>query len=197
VTFVLFVAITFFAGFIASASVDAVDERGRQVMSPFDEIFIADHVIVGEAVREAVGLFGLSNGESPWTPSAEEDRRFYSTGRSPRKPRKQKGSRRLQKWSEHFLKGFTFVGLLSFLQLLVGTFVLSPFTPLRNMLLRAIRPSRRRDRARGADLSTVMILIFILVGVMKAVTRLYKAVRWVSKKALGRMEGMVLEVGSG
>jgi hypothetical protein len=80
----------------------------------------------------------------------------------------------VQRALSHFALGFSFIGILSFLQLLISLSLLGPVHHLRNPLLRGIRGGRRDQD--GPGLNGVIIVVFVLIGVGKALYGIWRQV---------------------
>ncbi|KAL8286760.1 hypothetical protein RQP46_004288 [Phenoliferia psychrophenolica] len=203
-TSILFMLLIYLAGFVANGLLYAVEKRTQSLTgSPFEDIFVSDYVIVGEGLREAADFFGKTVDKTGWkavaAPSDDDDdldagesswfRRLSSSGKSRKEKRKPPLVRRVL---EHFIKGFSLVGIGAFFQTFLATALVGPFG-LRHSLFRAVRPNRRNGD-NETSFSQIVIVLFVLVGVVKAVQSTFKFVQWGTKKALTHVEGMVLDV---
>ncbi|KAK4698693.1 hypothetical protein P7C70_g7578, partial [Phenoliferia sp. Uapishka_3] len=194
-------------GFVANGLLYTIEKRTASLTgSPFEDIFVSDYVIVGESMREAVEFFGKTVDKSGWNlkaiadkEQADEDNSWLgrfggSSGKKKRQAEKEAALKPpiVRRLVEHFIKGFSLVGITAFFQTFVATALMGPFG-LRGSLFRAVRPNRRNGDNQ-TNFSQIIIVLLVLVGVVKAVQSTYKAVQWGTKKALTRVEAMVLDV---
>jgi hypothetical protein len=89
-------------------------------------------VIVGEGMREAVEFFGKTVDKSGWkaiAPAADEPEpderenswfRSMAQGRKRKEQAKDRKPSRVRRIVEHFIKGFSLVGISAFFQTFVG-----------------------------------------------------------------------------
>jgi hypothetical protein len=87
-------------------------------------------------------------------------------------------------WTEHFLKGFTSMGVIGFLKVLLA----SPFS--------YFRIGGGRGRATGRDRYEQVSWLIILVGVVTFLTAIYKGVRAWSLRILERAGERIMDVGN-
>lgn len=102
----------------------------------------------------------------------------------------------LRRSINHILKGVALVGILSFSQLVLAASFLNPFG-FRGGFLRMFRPARNRRGGladAGGSISQLVIVVTVLLGLWRALTQVYKLVRWIAHQSLQRMETAVLEV---
>ncbi|KAM0793701.1 hypothetical protein ACM66B_001126 [Microbotryomycetes sp. NB124-2] len=201
VTCILFTLIVYLSGFAAN-SVLAFAERRRASHSLFEDIFVSDHVILSEGVKDAVDLLGKQLENSKWVNPAVVDaqsrRRQLRAGPGNLNPTRSALQRKPPSWLfgllVHFSKGFALVGLLSAFQSYVAATFISPFGRLA---FRALRPRRGGGGGRGDDaaasMSQVVVVIFVVLGAVKAIVHLFRAVKWGSRRVLRRMSDLVLE----
>ncbi|GAA5906158.1 hypothetical protein JCM5296_000111 [Sporobolomyces johnsonii] len=208
----LFLFLVFCAGFLANSLIAVVDSRSNALSgSMFDELFIADHVLLGEGVREAVSFVGHQLEESRWSAARQLAMQAVTKGDSDDSDttygyvKMSKGGKRKSKKGTaddasvfvkaavHFTKGISLIGLLSvFYTYVAATFV----SPLGRTLFRAIRPAggRRRAGDNPASMSQVILIIVVVLGIVRAVRQVYRGVNWLCKVALSRIEDLVIEV---
>ncbi|KAK4050446.1 hypothetical protein OIV83_003516 [Microbotryomycetes sp. JL201] len=199
VTCVLFTLIVYLSGFVAN-SVLAFVERRRARNSFFEDIFISDHVILSEGVKDAVDLLGKQLEHSKWVnpavAEAQARRRLLRAGASIVSPPTTQWRPPTWLYSQllHFTKGFALVGLIAAFQTYVAaTFV----SPLGRLAFRALRPRRGGGGGRGDDgasMSQVVVVVFVILGAVKAIVHLYRGVKWGSRRVLRRVSDLVLEV---
>lgn len=104
---------------------------------------------------------------------------------------------------KHTIKGLAFIGVMSFFQLAMSVTLFSPWNfGIRNSVLRMMRTgstSRTSAGRAAADpngIGSLLILIFVLLGVLKAIQSVWKFVRKSSQWALRKIEDGVLDVRS-
>ena len=200
-----------------------MDQRTASSGSIWDDYWVSDHVILGETVRTAVGFFedkidAFAGEESGRILPDQTSFWTGSTGRAPTARGSLHVDRSSPMWRRalaHTIKGFSLVGLLSFLQLSFSAAFLGPFG-LRSSIFRMLNPRRgRRNDGRdgGFGIAEIVLVSFILVGsaypshlsqlygglttfctVVKAVKQLYSLVHYVARKLLARFEVMIMEV---
>lgn len=120
---------------------------------------------------------------------------------------------RLEALIKHTIKGLAFIGVMSFFQLAMSVTLFSPWNfGIRNSVLRMMRtgttgagtpvgagnPRLNVGRAiAGGDpngISSILILIFVLLGVLKAIQSVWCFVRKSSQWALRKIEDGVIDV---
>ncbi|SCV68644.1 BQ2448_765 [Microbotryum intermedium] len=208
-TVIIFIWLVWIAGYGANFIIRLAESRRSQLSgSLFEDLWISDHVILGEGVREAVDFFGTKIETTQW---AKEVLRtpLDHDGQAP--PLKEivgvlsgsVGKERYRIWFVqavlHFFKGLSLVGLLSSFHSFIATSFLSP---MGRGLFRLLRPATRNNNARNrpgqrdanGNLSQVVIVIFVIFGAAKAIAHTYHTVKWGAKKALSRVENLVLDV---
>ncbi|CCA77927.1 hypothetical protein PIIN_00641 [Serendipita indica DSM 11827] len=89
-----------------------------------------------------------------------------------------------------FMLGLSLVGIISFLNLL---FTLSLFGPLQIVRARWTRGGRR-EPANIRDIGTILIVIFVLIGVARALYGVYFGTKKLAKFVLLKAENAILEV---
>ncbi|GAA5952647.1 hypothetical protein JCM21900_006059 [Sporobolomyces salmonicolor] len=208
----LFLFLVFCAGFLANSLIAVVDSRSNALSgSIFDDLFVADHVLLGEGVREAVSFVGHQLEESRWSAARQLAMQAAAKGGSDDSDTtysyvklSKSGKRKSKKGAAedasvfvkavvHFTKGVSLIGLLSvFYTYVAATFV----SPLGRTLFRAIRPAggRRRAGDNPASMSQVILIIVVVLGIVRAVRQVYRGVNWLCKVALSRIEDLVIEV---
>lgn len=87
-------------------------------------------------------------------------------------------------WTEHFLKGFTSMGVIGFLKVLLA----SPFS--------YFRINSRRGRATGRDRYEQVSWLIILIGVATFLAAIYRGVRAWSVRILERAGERIMDVGN-
>ncbi|KAA1091134.1 hypothetical protein PGT21_026534 [Puccinia graminis f. sp. tritici] len=112
---------------------------------------------------------------------------------------------KLEALIKHTIKGLAFIGVMSFFQLAMSVTLFSPWNfGIRNSVLRMMRSGSTTSRtsagrAAAADpngIGSLLILIFVLLGVLKAIQSVWKFVRKSSQWALRKIEDGVLDVRS-
>lgn len=209
-TICLLTVLLYLAGFLAAAITDVIDYAPSSSSSYaqsgfFEEFYISDGAIIREAVGGAWTLLDQIVGSTAKMSSnsaAEEGGEEPDIQRDPNawdqwNERQSSSSRSHSKsWFrrtiEHLLKGGTLVGVLSGFSSL---FSFSMFG-LRGTLFRAIRQPRRDQRRGGEGINLVQLALvtFVILGIVKAASQVYRIVRWGAKKSLSRIEGLVLDV---
>lgn len=103
---------------------------------------------------------------------------------------------RITLWSRllrKFMLGLSLVGILSFLNLLI---TMSLFGPLQIARARWIRGGRR-EAGGGRDIGTILIIIFVLIGVARALYGVYTMTQALAQYILQKAENAILEVQDG
>ncbi|SGY32914.1 BQ5605_C002g01421 [Microbotryum silenes-dioicae] len=207
-TVVIFILLVWIAGYGANFIIRSAENRRSQLSgSLFEDLWISDHVILGEGVKEAIDFFGNKIETTKW---AKEVLRkpLDHDGQAP--PLREigilsgaDGKEAYRVWFVHailhFFKGLSLVGLLSSFHTFIATSFISP---VGRGLFRFLRPAVRHNNARNrpgqrdgnGNLSQVVVVIFVLVGAVKAVAHTYQTVKWVAKKALTKVEDLVLDI---
>ncbi|GAA97886.1 uncharacterized protein L969DRAFT_96266 [Mixia osmundae IAM 14324] len=200
-TGVLFFVITFLAGFAASWTVDSY------TLVPGGLTVLDDGLLVSEITKGAVRIAdhqtrSLAEFDDE---AAEEDGPFYFHIVKKHQPEANEDtaltcSQRMRRWSlravRHFTLGFSLIGILSFLQLLIG---LSLLAPLNHMppVYRHMRGFARRSNnadSNSPNMVTFLLIAFVVVGVGKAIVSTFRLVQLISRWVLRRVEARVLEV---
>ncbi|GAA6061936.1 hypothetical protein JCM10212_001504 [Sporobolomyces blumeae] len=206
----LFLFLVWSSGFLANSLLSVVESRSNALQGTvFDDFFVADHILLGEGVRESLSFVTHQLEDSRW-PTArklaqqahlgtddenESSSRFFGFGAAP----KARAGNRVDDpgmWARvvlHMTKGASLLGLLSvFYTYIAATFV----SPLGRTLFRAIRPAggRRRAGDNSASISQVVIILVVIVGIARAIRQVYRGTRWLCKVALSRIEDLVIEV---
>ncbi|KAM0746780.1 hypothetical protein T439DRAFT_329477 [Meredithblackwellia eburnea MCA 4105] len=219
-TSIVFMFLIYLAGFAANYLLSIVEKRAAALNGGLlDEFFVSDYVIVGEGMREAVDFFGKTVDKTGWKaltaePTQEDDdddsgddgsgtlyRKYFVSERKRREEKAKLAEQRRRsrkapfgrRVAEHFIKGFSLVGISAFFQTFIATALFGPFG-LRGTLFRAVRPNRRNNENQGTSMSQIVIVLFVIVGAAKAITHVYAGVKWGTKKALTRVEALVLDV---
>ncbi|GAA5848697.1 hypothetical protein JCM5353_000252 [Sporobolomyces roseus] len=172
----------------------------------FDDFFVADHVLLGEGVRESLAFVTHQLEDSRWSGAREiaqqahlQDQddsiyRFFRLGGGGGTKQPTLADPGL--WARavlHMTKGISLLGLLSvFYTYIAATFV----SPLGRTLFRAIRPAggRRRAGDNSTSFSQIIIILVIAVGIARAMRQVYRGVRWSCRRLLSRIEDLVIEV---
>ncbi|POW19870.1 hypothetical protein PSHT_04199 [Puccinia striiformis] len=103
---------------------------------------------------------------------------------------------------KHVIKGLAFIGVMSFFQLAMSVTLFSPWNfGIRNSVLRMMRSSSNtrttsNGRVSGTDpngIGSLLLLIFVLLGVLKAIQSVWNLVRNSSQWALRKIEDGVLD----
>ncbi|KAG8851403.1 hypothetical protein FRB91_007983 [Serendipita sp. 411] len=89
-----------------------------------------------------------------------------------------------------FMLGLSLVGILSFLNLLLTMSLFGPLQIARTRWMRA----GRREAGNARDLGTILIVIFVLIGVARALYGVYFGTRKLAQYVLTRAENAILEV---
>jgi hypothetical protein len=209
----------YLAGFLASAITDAVDHSPASAYSKpsfFEEFYISDGAIIREAVGGAWSLLDqiLSGSRVESDPAIEKwndepdiqkdpnawdewkERQSFPTSARGRSTSDSNIENWIRDTIRHLLKGASLVGVLSGFSSL---FSFSMFG-LRGTLFRAIRqPQRRgggRDQRRGEGINLIQLALvtFVILGVVKAASQVYRMVKWGARKSLKSIEGLVMDV---
>ncbi|GJN91456.1 hypothetical protein Rhopal_004479-T1 [Rhodotorula paludigena] len=177
-------------------------------------LFVSDHILVGEGIREAVHFVEHQLEESRWAAgrdytlhkavhdraddgesstsyrrvnTAAAERARQKTGQAPPKPSF------VVRAIMHATKGSALLGIVSvFYTYIAATFV----SPLGRTLFRALRPAggRRRAADRAASMSQAVVIFLIVIGILRSIRTVYRGVRWLTKQVLSRIEDLVIEV---
>ncbi|GAA5838070.1 hypothetical protein JCM3766R1_004194 [Sporobolomyces carnicolor] len=189
-TIIAFLVLTWIAGFLANSLLSVVESRSTAWHgTAFDDFFVADHILLGEGVRESLSFVTHQLEGSRWSTA----RKIAYQAQLQEQARLNVDAGFLARVALHFTKGTALLGLLSvFYTYIAATFV----SPLGRTLFRAIRPAggRRRAGDNSASMGQIIIVIVVLVGIARAVRQVYRGVRWVSRRILTRLEDLVLEV---
>ncbi|GAA6006456.1 hypothetical protein JCM10207_004940 [Rhodosporidiobolus poonsookiae] len=207
----VFLFLVFVAGFVANSLISIVEARSAMVQNTIlSELFVADHVLLGEGIRDAVSFVGHQLEESSWvnagdiaqaqsvkaveTDEDEEPSAYRFVNPTAGKKKKQPPAQPslVVRAIMHFTKGSAMLGLLSvFYTYVAATFV----SPLGRTLFRAIRPvGNRRRNDNTTSMSQVVVLVLIVFGVIRSIRQVYRGVRWGAKQVLSRVEDLVLDV---
>ncbi|GAA5827077.1 hypothetical protein JCM11251_002233 [Rhodosporidiobolus azoricus] len=220
----IFLLLVFLSGFFANNLISVVETRQSTLgNSMLSDLFVADHVLLGEGVREAALFVGHQLEESKWVAShlhkatkAEDDGLVAEEGgedgeetssyryvnpTAGKRPRQLKAAAPppdapfLVRATMHLAKGSALMGLVS----VFYTYVAASFvSPLGRTIFRAVRPGaaqRGRNNAAGST-SQAIIIFLIVIGIIRSIRQVYRGVRWLTKQALSRVEDLVLDVGS-
>ncbi|GAA6031880.1 hypothetical protein JCM8097_003316 [Rhodosporidiobolus ruineniae] len=212
----IFFLLVFISGFVANSLISVVEARRAVVSnSIFDELFVADHILLGEGVREAVEFVNHQLEDSRWVagttsskesddlvPEQDEDGELtiYHYANPSRAKRYHRVSAKpvlppfLLRAVMHSVKGVSLIGVLSsFYAYAAATFM----SPLGRTLFRAVRPAgaRRNNTANGASMSQLVVIVLVIFGIIRSVRTVYRGVKWGTKQVLSRVEDLVLDVG--
>ncbi|TNY20268.1 hypothetical protein DMC30DRAFT_263120 [Rhodotorula diobovata] len=204
-TSLVFALIVFLSGFLANSLIAAVEARQSLAPSLLNDLFIPDHILAGEGIREAVSFVEHRLEQSRWVAgrdlalerAAQDDSSSYRFF-NPSAARKAKGGPPQKPPFVltallHAVKGSALLGIMStFYAYAAATFM----SPLGRTLFRALRPAggRRRGADRAASMSQLVVLFLIVVGVIKSIRQVYRGVKWLTRVALSRVEDLVIEV---
>ncbi|GAA5969302.1 hypothetical protein JCM11641_007544 [Rhodosporidiobolus odoratus] len=218
----IFLFLVFLSGFLANTLMSVVEARNSVLSdSLFNDFFVADHILLGEGVREAVTFVGHQLEESRWAAGREEairralhtDKLDHSAGAGdnrngdtayryvkPTSGDKVRGTAQQAEFEApllfrtimHFTKGSALIGILSvFYTYIAATFV----SPLGRTLFRAIRPvGTRRRNDNSTSMSQIVIVILVVLGIVRSIRQVYRGVQWLTKVVLSRVEDLVLEI---
>ncbi|GAA5859571.1 hypothetical protein JCM8547_006146 [Rhodosporidiobolus lusitaniae] len=210
----IFLGLVVISGFLANTLLSMVEARQAVLSnSMFDEFFTPDHILLGEGVREAVnfvghqleGISGLT-AESDKLLAGDDEDDPESTAYRYSNPSTRSRSRKkaaplddapfLLRAIMHFVKGSSLIGILS----VFYTWVAASFiSPLGRTIFRAVRPvgaGRRRGADNAANMSQIVIVALVVFGIIKSIRQTYMGVKWLTRKALSRVEDLVLDVGA-
>ncbi|KAG8864932.1 hypothetical protein FRB96_003519 [Tulasnella sp. 330] len=99
--------------------------------------------------------------------------------------------------AQRFIIGLSFLGIVSFLNLLLSLSFYAPAQLMRRG--RGLFGGRRvhGDRATGGgfDIGTALVVLFVAIGVARAIYKIYQFNRFLARKVLARAETAILEVG--
>ncbi|ORY80297.1 hypothetical protein BCR35DRAFT_304498 [Leucosporidium creatinivorum] len=229
-TVLLFTFLIWLSGFLANTLISVAEKRKASLQGGmFEDIFVSDHIILSEGVRDAVTFFdtrltelaaptasAIANGDDDLDDSDGIFSQLSAIVQDPlilfdlagyeekqRQKRRAQGKRKakrraiLPRWLLgtllHFSKGLSLIGIVSVFHGYLATSFLSP---IARGLLRAARPQARRNGrdAIANNASQALAVVFVVIGVLRAIRQVYRAVRWLSRLALRRVESLVLEV---
>ncbi|KAG9013064.1 hypothetical protein FRB94_003896 [Tulasnella sp. JGI-2019a] len=102
----------------------------------------------------------------------------------------------LYRLAQRFVVGLSFLGIVSFLNLLISLSMYAPAQLMRRGrgLLGGRRARGDRARTGGLDLGTALILVFVAIGIARAVYKIYQLNQFLAKILLARAETAILEV---
>lgn len=95
--------------------------------------------------------------------------------------------------------GFSLVGIVSFVNLLLGVSFLGPFNlhnfGLGRSFARMTGGGRRNggQRGEGVNIASIVLVILVLIGILRALHLVYKAVRALSRRFLSRLEAAIVD----
>lgn len=99
-----------------------------------------------------------------------------------------------------FSLGFSLVGIISFVNLLLGASFLGPFNLHNFGLGRSFaRMTSRRSSGRngsgqdGVNVASILIVILVVIGVLRALHLVYKGVRSLARRFLSRLEEAIVD----
>lgn len=157
-TVVTFLLLTWVAGFLANSLLSVAESRANAWHGTvFDDFFVADHVLLGEGVRESLSFVTHQLEDSRWSTARKI---AYQAQLQEQSKLSLKNAADVGLWARillHFTKGTALLGLLSvFYTYIAATFV----SPLGRTLFRAIRPAGGRRRA-GDNSASISQLIIV------------------------------------
>ncbi|PWN50298.1 hypothetical protein IE53DRAFT_102527 [Violaceomyces palustris] len=133
----------------------------------------------------------------------ETERR--STVRSAAKQNQDKLTNPKGSWIDRILLqfslGFSLVGIVSFVNLLLGVSFLGPFNlhnfGLGRSFARMTGGGRRGagggGQGEGGGLASVLLLLLVVIGIVRALTLVYKGVKALSRRFLSRLEAAIVD----
>ncbi|PWZ02767.1 hypothetical protein BCV70DRAFT_142650, partial [Testicularia cyperi] len=142
---------------------------------------------------------------SPYDPSGRARAERDSSRRRGKSPRAASHSRQptravpswLNKIILQFSLGFSLVGIVSFVNLLFGFSFVGPFNlhnfGLGRSFARMTNNQRRNGGQDGANMASVVIVILVIIGVVRALHLVYRAVRSISRRFLSRLEEAIVD----
>lgn len=156
-TIIAFLVLTWMAGFLANSLLSVVESRSTAWHgTAFDDFFVADHILLGEGVRESLSFVTHQLEDSRWSTA----RKIAYQAQLQEQARLNVDAGFLARVALHFTKGTALLGLLSvFYTYIAATFV----SPLGRTLFRAIRPAGGRRRA-GDNSASMGQIIIVIVG---------------------------------
>ena len=94
--------------------------------------------------------------------------------------------------------GFSLVGILSFVNLLVGASFLGPINLHNFGLGRSFARMTSGGRGRngnqeGVNIASILIVLLVLIGVVRALHVVYKLVRKGARRGLSRLEAVIVD----
>ncbi|SPO20826.1 uncharacterized protein UTRI_00303 [Ustilago trichophora] len=96
-----------------------------------------------------------------------------------------------------FSVGFSLVGILSFVNLLVGASFLGPINlnfGLGRSFARMTSGGRGRNgQQEGVNIASILIVLLVIIGVVRALHIVYKLVRKVARRGLSRLEAVIVD----
>ena len=97
-----------------------------------------------------------------------------------------------------FSVGFSLVGILSFVNLLVGASFLGPINLHNFGLGRSFARMTSRSRGRngnqdGVNIASILIVLLVIIGVLRALHVVYKLVRKAARRGLSRLEAVIVD----
>ncbi|GAA5925217.1 hypothetical protein JCM10213_008735 [Rhodosporidiobolus nylandii] len=210
-----FLFLVFVSGFLANSLLSVVEARNAALQnSMLSDFWVADHILLGEGVREAVSFVGHQLEESRWAAGREQaiQKAIHGGKLVPEEGETAGGTGYryvnplpggqivaadepplLLRALVHLTKGSALIGIMSvFYTYVAATFV----SPLGRTLFRAIRPAGTRRRHDSASISQVVIVLLVILGVVRSIRQTYRGVRWLTRRVLGRVEDLVLDVGA-
>ena len=121
--------------------------------------------------------------------------------RATRKPHRSKPSQAepkgwLNKLLVQFSVGFSLVGILSFVNLLVGASFIGPINlnwGLGRSFARMTNGRGRNGNQEGASVASILIVLLVIIGVVRALHVVYKLVRKGARRGLSRLEAVIVD----
>lgn len=104
----------------------------------------------------------------------------------------------LNKLLVQFSVGFSLVGILSFVNLLVGVSFIGPINLHNFGLGRSFARMTSGGRGRnanqdGASIASILIVLLVVIGVVRALHVVYKLVRKGARRGLSRLEAVIVD----
>ncbi|GAC95655.1 hypothetical protein PHSY_003231 [Pseudozyma hubeiensis SY62] len=164
--------------------------------------------------QETTTLAATGAGASKTRPRQKYDARAASDANDPnaRKRRREKAAKASRKptssqaepqgWFNkllvQFSVGFSLVGILSFVNLLVGASFIGPINLHNFGLGRSFARMTSGGRGRngnqeGVNIASILIVLLVIIGVVRALHVVYKLVRKAARRGLSRLEAVIVD----
>lgn len=133
-------------------------------------------------------------------PNARKRRR-QKAAKTSRKPTSSQAERQgwFNKLLVQFSVGFSLVGILSFVNLLVGASFIGPINlhnfGLGRSFARMTSGGRggRNGNQEGVNIASILIVLLVIIGVVRALHVVYKLVRKAARRGLSRLEAVIVD----